>query len=154
MVLVCIMAALYAVACAVIQARTVPTFQAVTRSDNLCGLGNVPAFTLRHKVGAEKGRGAGVSGRLGLCTSCDSRMNALSGRASKTEVWMLALTAGVLDAIGVFRGVILGDTVGNSLKEALNIRPSRPLFRVWLASRYAKQASRYVWLASRINSTL
>jgi hypothetical protein len=110
------MAALYTVVCAVIQARTSPTRQAVTRSDNLCGAGNVPAFTLRHKVGAEKGRGAGVSGRLGLCTIFDSRMNALSGRASKTEVWMVALAAGMLDATGVLMGVILGDTVGNSLK--------------------------------------
>ena len=32
----------HAVACAVIQARTVPTFQAVTRSESLIGLGNVP----------------------------------------------------------------------------------------------------------------
>ncbi len=88
-------------ACAVIQARTVPTFQAVTRSDNLMGAGNVPAFTLRHKVGAEKGRGAGVSGLLGLCTSWDSRMNALSGSASKTE-WLIGVfAAGMLDAIGV-----------------------------------------------------
>ena len=75
----------YAATCAVIHARTVPTFQAVTRSDSLIGLGNVPAFTMRQSVGAEKGRGAGVSGRLGLCTSCDSRMNALSGSASKTD---------------------------------------------------------------------
>jgi len=65
-VLVVIVATCYAIACAAIQARTVPTFQAVTRSDNLHGLGNVPAFTLRHSVGAENGNGAGVSGRLGL----------------------------------------------------------------------------------------
>jgi hypothetical protein len=92
-------------ACAVIQARTVPTFQAVTRSDSLIGLGNVPAFTLRHKVGAEKGRGAGVSGRFGLRTSWDSRMNALSGNASKTECVIEVFTAGMLAAIGV-RGVL------------------------------------------------
>lgn len=78
----------------------------------------MPAFTLRHKVGPEKGRGTGVSGRLGLCTSCDSRMNALSGRASKTEVWMGALAAGITGATDFLMGVILGDTVGNSLKEA------------------------------------
>ena len=97
--------AAYTVACAVIQARTVPTFQAVTRWDNLTGAGNVPAFTLRHRVGAEKGSGAGVSGRFGLCTSCDSRMNALSGSASKTD--------GVID-------VIFCDTVGLRMKEALS----------------------------------
>ena len=71
--------------CAVIQARTSPTLKAVTRSESLMGFGNVPAFTLRHSVGAEKGRGAGVSGLLGLCTSCASRMKALSGSASKTD---------------------------------------------------------------------
>ena len=58
------MASPYAQDCAVIQARTAPTFQPVTRSDSLTGLGNVPAFTLRHKVGALKGSGAGVPGRL------------------------------------------------------------------------------------------
>jgi hypothetical protein len=92
-------------ACAVIHARTVPTFQAVTRSESLIGLGNVPAFTLRHRVGAEKGRGAGVSGLLGLRTSWDSRMNALSGRASKTECVIEVLTAVMQVAIGV-RGVL------------------------------------------------
>ena len=76
---------IHAETCAVIQARTSPTVKAVTRSESLMGLGNVPAFTLRHSVGAEKGRGSGVSGRLGLCTSCASRMKALSGRASKTD---------------------------------------------------------------------
>jgi hypothetical protein len=72
-------------ACAVIHARTSLTFQQVTLSDNLMGLGNVPADTLRHNVGALNGNGAGCSGLLGLRTSCDSRMNALSGNASKTE---------------------------------------------------------------------
>lgn len=68
-----------------IQARTSPTFQAVTLSDKRCGLGNVPAFTFRQRVGALNGRGTGVLGRFGLCTSCASRMNALSGSASKTD---------------------------------------------------------------------
>ena len=53
---------------AAIHARTVPTFQAVTLSDSLCGRGKVPFFTLRHKVGAENGNGAGVV-VFGLCTS-------------------------------------------------------------------------------------
>jgi hypothetical protein len=74
--------------CWSIQALTSPTLQAVTRSDSRCGFGKVPAFTLRHRVGALKGRGAGVSGRLGLCTSCDSRMNALSDKESNTEALM------------------------------------------------------------------
>ena len=52
--------------CALIQSRTSPTRHAVTLSDNLNGFGNVPAATFRHKVGAEKGRGAGLSGRFGL----------------------------------------------------------------------------------------
>jgi hypothetical protein len=85
MVVVWIMASPYAMACAVIQARTSLTFQHVTLSDSLIGLGNVPAATLRHNVGALNGSGAGCSGRFGLCTSCDSRMNALSGSASKTD---------------------------------------------------------------------
>ena len=84
-VLVVIVRTAYAMACAVIHARTVPTFQAVTRSDNFTGLGNVPAFTLRHKVGALNGRGAGVSGLFGLWTNCASRIYALSGSESKTD---------------------------------------------------------------------
>lgn len=60
-------------------------FQAVTRWDNLTGFGNVPAFTIRHSVGALKGSGARRPGRLGLCTNCDSRMNALSGNRSKAD---------------------------------------------------------------------
>jgi hypothetical protein len=73
------------------------------------GLGKVPAFTLRHKVGALKGRGAGVSGRDGLWTSWDSRMNALSDSASNIEGLMGAFCAGMLDAIGVLAGAGLGD---------------------------------------------
>jgi len=95
------MATLYAVACAAIQARTVPTFQAVTRSDNLMGLGNVPFFTLRHSVGAENGKGAGLLGCLGLWTRCASRMYALSGRVSNDGIVGVVDCAGMLAAIGV-----------------------------------------------------
>lgn len=73
-------------ACAVIQARTSLTFHAVTRALNLVGLGNLPNFTMRHSVGAENGRGAmALSGLLGLRTSCASRSQAESGRASNTD---------------------------------------------------------------------
>jgi hypothetical protein len=72
--------------CALIHSRTAPTFHAVTRSDNLNGLGKVPAATIRHSVGAENGNGAGVVGRLGLWTSCASRMNALSGIKSNDGI--------------------------------------------------------------------
>jgi hypothetical protein len=86
MVLVWIMATPYAAACAVIHALTSLTFQQVTLSDNLIGLGNVPAATLRHNVGALNGSGATtLSAFFGLRTSCDSRTNALSGSASKTD---------------------------------------------------------------------
>jgi NADPH-dependent curcumin reductase CurA len=75
----------YAAACAVIHALTSLTFQQVTLSDNLIGLGNVPAATLRHNVGALNGRGAtALSAFFELRTSCDSRTIALSGNASKT----------------------------------------------------------------------
>ena len=50
--------------CANSQALTSPTFQAVTRSDSFTGLGKVPAFTLRHKVGELKGRGAVAPDRV------------------------------------------------------------------------------------------
>ena len=93
-----------------------PTFQAVTRSESLIGLGNVPAFTLRHSVGAEKGKGAGVSGLLGLCTSWDSRMNALSGSASKTDWWMVDFCAWMLDAMGVLGVAGLCDTACSPMK--------------------------------------
>jgi hypothetical protein len=96
--------------CAVIHARTSLTFQHVTRSDNLMGLGKVPAATLRHRVGALNGNGAGCSGRLGLSTSCASRTNALSGSASNTECWIAGLCAGMLDAIGALGEVGLCDT--------------------------------------------
>ena len=72
--------------CALIHSRTAPTFHAVTLSDNLNGLGKVPAATLRHSVGAENGNGAGVVGRLGLWTSCASRMKALSGIKSNDGI--------------------------------------------------------------------
>jgi hypothetical protein len=83
--------------CWLIQVRTSPTFHAVTLKDNRCGFGNVPAFTLRQRVGALKGSGAGAPGLLGLCTNCDSRMNALSGRASNTDA---GLTLKLLDPRG------------------------------------------------------
>ena len=103
----------YAWLCAVIQARTAPTFQQVTRSDNLMGLGNLPAATSRHNVGAENGRGAGVVGRLGLWTSCASRMNALSGRVSNDGISAASLMdcAGMLADIGVCFAVGFCDTL-------------------------------------------
>jgi hypothetical protein len=110
-------------ACAVIHARTVPTFQAVTRSESLIGLGNVPAFTLRHSVGALNGRGAGVSGLLGLCTSCDSRINALSGSASKTEWLIDVLAVGMLDEIGALGVVGLLDILGYLMSEGPIVKP-------------------------------
>ena len=101
----------YAWLCAVIQARTAPTFQQVTRSDSLMGLGNLPAATSRHNVGAENGRGAGVVGRLGLWTSCASRMKALSGRVSNDGIAAAGLwaCAGMVAAIGVCFAVGLYD---------------------------------------------
>jgi hypothetical protein len=63
--------------------RTSDTRHAVTRCDNLTGLGKVPSATFRQSVAALNGRGAGNAGRLGLQTNCDSRTNALSGNASK-----------------------------------------------------------------------
>jgi len=56
----------HAASWAISQALTEPTFQAVTRSDSLIGFGKVPAFTLRHKVGALNGSGAVLVGRLTL----------------------------------------------------------------------------------------
>ena len=72
--------------CALIHSRTAPTFHAVTLTDNLNGLGKVPAATMRQSVGAENGNGAGVVGRLGLWTSCASRMNAPSGIKSNDGI--------------------------------------------------------------------
>lgn len=112
-------------ACAVIQARTSLTFQAVTRALNLVGLGKVPAATLRHKVGALNGRGAGCSGRLGLSTNCASRTNALSGSASNTDLWMVDLTVVMLDAIGVLDAVGLCDIGCLQVGEGLNIVASK-----------------------------
>ena len=96
-----------------------PTFQAVTRSDNLTGLGNVPAFTLRHSVGAENGKGAGLSGCLGLWTSCVSRMNALSGRVSNDGIVGAGVCAGMAAASGVladlgFTGILKAVMLGSS----------------------------------------
>jgi hypothetical protein len=64
-----------------------PTRHAVTRFESFTGFGNVPSFTFLHSVGAEKGSGAGLSGHLGLCTNCDSRMKALSGSLSNEGIW-------------------------------------------------------------------
>ena len=95
-------------ACAVIQARTCPACQAVTRALNLVGLGNLPAFTMRHSVGAENGRGAmALSGLLGLRTSCDSRSQALSGRRSNTA-WSGAVCAAGIVAGGMLVTVVVG----------------------------------------------
>lgn len=52
----------HASTCPCNQARISPTFQAVTRSDSLMGFGNVPALTLRHKVGELNGKGAALFG--------------------------------------------------------------------------------------------
>jgi hypothetical protein len=111
------------VTCAVIQARTAPTFQAVTRSESFDGLGNVPAFTLRQRVGALKGNGAGVDGRLGLCTSCASRMKALSGRASNegiaaAERWTCNV---VIAVIGVCFALGLDDILCPRVNEGFNV---------------------------------
>lgn len=106
-----------------IQLRTSPTFQHVTRSDNLMGLGKVPAFTLRHSVGAENGRGAGVVGRLGLWTSCASRMKALSGRVSNDGISTAGLMgcAGMLVDTGVCFAVGLYDIGSLRVSEGSNI---------------------------------
>ena len=64
---------------------------------------------------------------------------------------MFAFCAGMLEAMGVLGLVGLLDITGYLLKEGSNVQLSRTLFRVWLASRYAKLASRYGWLAWRIN---
>lgn len=109
-------------ACAAAHARISPTFQAVTRSDSFTGLGNVPAFTFRHSVGAENGKGAGLSGCLGLWTNCASRMNALSGRVSNEGIIGAGGCAGMLDAIGVLMAKGFGDIAGYLLKEGCNVQ--------------------------------
>ena len=66
---------------------------------------------MRHRVGAEKGSGAmALSGLLGLRTSCASRSQALSGSASKTDLWMVTVAAVMQDAIGVLGVEGLCDT--------------------------------------------
>jgi hypothetical protein len=68
----------------------------VTRSLNLVGLGNFPALTILHNVGAEKGRGATMLAEvLVLRTSCDSRSHALSGNASNEDEKDFVLLSGV-----------------------------------------------------------
>lgn len=79
-----------------IHARTWPTCQAVTRALNLVGLGKVPTLTMRHKVGAENGKGAtALDGLLLLRTSSACRTMALSGSASKIAIDECADTEGV-----------------------------------------------------------
>lgn len=95
-----------------------PTFHAVIRSDNLTGFGNVPSFTLRHRVGALKGSGAGLSGHLGLRTNCDSRMKALSGNASKFGIAAMSragASAGVVVCIGSLRDFVTRFDLGISI---------------------------------------
>jgi hypothetical protein len=92
--------------CALIHSRTAPTLHAVTLADNLYGFGKVPAATLRQSVGALNGRGAGMVGRLGLWTSCASRMNALSGITSNDGV--AAVGFGCFTGIGA---AIAGDKI-------------------------------------------
>jgi hypothetical protein len=103
----------YAAVCAVIHSRTAPHFQAVTRADNLQGAGNLPAFTMRHNVGAENGNGAtALSGLFGLRTSCDSRSHALSGSESNTDcVGVVVAAAGASVAVGLV-GALLTVVVG------------------------------------------
>lgn len=97
-------------ACADIHARTWPTCQAVTRALNLVGLGNFPALTIRHKVGAENGSGAIADSRFfELRTRCASRSQALSGNASNDDFWMVPGCSGMLRAIGVLGAVVLCD---------------------------------------------
>ena len=64
---------------------TSETLHAVTLVESFTGLGKVPAATLRHNVAALNGRGAAYWGRLGSSTSCDSRINALSGSSSNID---------------------------------------------------------------------
>jgi hypothetical protein len=54
-----------------IHSRTSSARQTVIRSDNLSGLGNSPAFTLRHSVALLKGITPGIN--------CDWRTNPVSG---------------------------------------------------------------------------
>jgi hypothetical protein len=100
-------------ACAVIQARTCPACQAVTRALNLVGLGNLPSFTMRHSVGAENGNGAmAESGFFALRTSCASRSQAESGSRSNTAVVGAVVAAGKA-AVGL---MVLTVMVGLLLK--------------------------------------
>ena len=95
-----------------------PTFHAVTRSDNLTGFGNVPPFTLRHSVGALKGSGAGLSGRLELWTNCDSRMKALSGNSSKHGIAAMCragASAGVVVCVCCLPGLVTRFDLGISV---------------------------------------
>lgn len=88
------------------------------RSDNFNGFGKVPAFTLRHSVGPLKGKGAGHSGRFELCTSWDSRMNALSGSVSNEGMPAIGLlvSAGMIVAMGVCCALSFSDMICRPLK--------------------------------------
>ena len=98
----------YAVACAVIQARTCPACQAVTLALNLVGFGNLPSFTIRHSVGAENGRGAiALSVLLGLRTNCASRSHAESGSRSNTACVGAVCAVGAV-ALGLVVLAVLG----------------------------------------------
>jgi hypothetical protein len=109
-------------ACAVIQARTCPACQAVTRVLNLVGLGNLPNFTMRQRVGAENGRGAiALSRFFGLRTNCVSRSQAESGSASKTDVWVVAFASGMVAASGVLGAVSLYDIGCLQVDEGSNV---------------------------------
>ena len=108
----------YAMACAVIQARTCPACQAVTRALNLVGLGNLPSFTMRHSVGAENGKGAmAESGFFALRTSCASRSHAESGSRSNTAVVGAVVAVGNVAVGLVLNRVMLGVISGFLVKE-------------------------------------
>jgi hypothetical protein len=100
--------AVVTVDCEFSQARTSPTRKAVIFAPSLIGWGKVPAFTLRHSVAPLKGSGAGRSGRLGLCTKHDSRMNALSGRVSNDGIPAVAVGIGAEMAPGIVDCFALG----------------------------------------------
>lgn len=73
-------------------------------------------LTMRQSVGALNGSGAGVPGRLGLCTSCASRMKALSGSASNDGIVEVGFCAGMLTAIGDLGDMGLCDISGVLVK--------------------------------------
>lgn len=65
-------------------------------------------MTIRHSVGAEKGRGAtALAALLLLRTSWDSRSQALSGSASKNDLWTVVDGAEIPVGMGLLDEVIL-----------------------------------------------